>query len=108
MSCITDMVIYTCHPETEAMAELNVWCATDDEARHQQFRPLDAEMVAGGTKVFTSYVWAMAGNYFRAEALAEMLPTFRWVAPETVVLIATTEDGYTTVTRAASPRGDRA
>lgn len=84
MSYITKMVIYTAYDDA-AMARLNKWCAEHDE-REQQFERLDMD-AAGGTKVFTSQVWAMAGNYFAAEALAEVFPTFGWLYPEVAVLI---------------------
>jgi len=91
MSHITDMVIFTSLDESEAMARLNAWCAQDGPGV-QQFERLDTDD-AGGRKCFTSDVWAMAGNYFDWERLAEALPTFGWVWPDEVVLIVNSEHG---------------
>jgi hypothetical protein len=92
MSRITDMVIFTSLDESEAMARLNAWCAQDGRPGVQQFERLNTE-AAGGRKVFSSDVWAMAGNYFVWERLAEALPTFDWAWPDEVVLIVNSEHG---------------
>ncbi len=86
MSTITDMVLFTEGYDDEAVARLNAWCADDDTERQQQFQRLDTD-AAGGSKVFTSQVWAMAGNYVRYEVLGELLPTFGWKYPHHTVLV---------------------
>ncbi len=92
MSSITDMVIFAGAMDDEAMARLNAWCAERDTERGQQFRKLDVD-AAGGVKVFTSDVWAMAGNYFPYEDLVEALPTFGWMYPEDIVLLVDDDNG---------------
>jgi hypothetical protein len=89
MSSITRMVIYAASSEDEAMARLNAWCAEHD-SRGQQFGRLD-EDTAGGYKVFTSQVWAMAGNYFAHEDLVEVFGSFGWRYPRRAVLIVDDE-----------------
>lgn len=84
MSSITRMAIYTSYDDA-AMARLNKWCAEHDE-RDQQFERLDMD-AAGGTKVFTGQVWAMAGNYFAAEDLVDAFGSFGWLYPECAILI---------------------
>lgn len=90
MSSITRMVIYTAYDD-EAMGRLNAWCAERDE-RRQQFEPLNMD-AAGGFKVFTSQVWAMAGNYFPHEDLIDAFPSFDWRYPQAAVLIV--DDSHT-------------
>lgn len=103
MSTISQMVLFTLGWDDEAVARLNEWCAANDE-RGQQFQELNAD-AAGGTKVFTSKVWAMAGNYFRHEMLAEVLPSFGWRYPHHTVLIVNYEhDECSRVYRAAPER----
>jgi hypothetical protein len=89
MSSITDMIIFTSLPEHAAMGRLNAWCAEHD-ARQQQFQLLDGDQ-AGGAKVFTCDVWAMAGNYFPHRDLREAFPSFGWIYPESVILIVDDE-----------------
>lgn len=79
------MVIYTACDD-EAMAKLNAWCAEHDTDRQQRFERLDVD-AAGGVKVFTCEVWAMAGNYFPYEGLVEVFPSFGWRYPEDAILI---------------------
>jgi len=98
MSLVTDMVLYTAGNEPDAMRRLNEWCTEADD-RHQQFAQLDEE-AAGGDKVFTGEVWAMAGNYFPHADLADALPGFGWRYPRRVVLIIDPEDGDIHVVRA--------
>jgi len=106
MSSITDMVIFTEIGDEEAMARLNAWCVEHDTERHQKFERLDAHP-AGGWKVFTPQVWAMAGNYFPWWELAEALPTFGWLTPATVVLVCQYHgDGVARVFRADGQRID--
>lgn len=88
VSHIVKMVICTYFEEDRAMAQLNQWCREND-GRGQQFEQLGTE-TAGGTKVYTGQVWAMAGNYFPHEKLAEAFPTFDWLFP--VVLVAYSPD----------------
>lgn len=89
MSVITDMVLFTEGWDDEAVARLNAWCAEND-SRGQQFQPLDVD-AASGVKVFTSKVWAMAGNHFRHEELAAALPSFGWRYPHHTILIVNYE-----------------
>lgn len=89
MSVITDMVLFTESHEDEAVARLNAWCSENDYS-NQEFSRLDTD-AAGGRKVFTSQVWAMAGNHFRHEQLIEVLPSFGWRYPHHVVLIVNYE-----------------
>lgn len=84
MSVITDLVIFSTHDE-DAMDRVNAWCVEHDHRQHQ-FAKLDTD-AAGGGKVFTDDVWAMAGNYFPHEDLVEALPSFGWRYPQNVVLI---------------------
>lgn len=91
MSHLTDMVIIASPIDDEAMARLNAWCATEDP-RGQQFERLNTD-AAGGTKIFTGTVWAMCGNHFPFQRLAEALPTFGWNIPGGVVLVVDVE-GY--------------
>jgi hypothetical protein len=72
------------------MARLNQWCAEHDH-REQQFQQLDT-YAAGGVKTFTDRVWAMAGNYFAHELLAEAFHTFGWRYPEAAILIINHKD----------------
>lgn len=103
MSVISDMVLFTEMHEDEAITRLNAWCAEND-SRSQQFTQLDTDE-AGGWKVMTSQVWAMSGNHFRHEVLAEVLPTFGWRYPHHVVLIVNYEyDECSRVYRAAPER----
>lgn len=106
MSSITEMVIVTAFGEEEAMARLNAWCVEHDTERHQTFERLNTE-AAGGFKVFTSNVWAMAGNYFPWFDLAKALPDFAWLSPEDVVLVVRYHGGdETSVIRADGRRID--
>jgi hypothetical protein len=91
VSHITDMVIFMDPEDRDAMARLNEWCAAEDDMRGQQFQPLNADE-AGGSKVFCSAVWAMAGNHFPAELLAAALPSFGWRSPTSVTLLVSSED----------------
>jgi hypothetical protein len=94
------MVIYACDDD-EAMARLNAWCVEHDD-REQQFERLDTD-AAGGTKVFTSQVWAMAGNYFPAEQLEDAFGSFGWLYPyDAVLLINDVHSDGTRVVRALS------
>jgi hypothetical protein len=79
----------------DAIDRLNAWCLVADAGREQRFGSLDTE-AAGGTKVFTPKVLAMAGNYFRWRELAESLPSFGWRFPSAVALCVDAEDvdGY--------------
>jgi len=104
MSSITYMVIFMGLYESEAMTRLNAWCAQNDPGV-QQFEPLDTD-AAGGRKVFTASVWAMAGNYFDWERLAEALPTFGWNWPNEVVLIVDDEHGNAVQVFRASQAGE--
>lgn len=90
LSLITDMVIVADLNEDEAMARLNAWCAENDEHRQQWFEQLDVD-AAGGVKFYTGQVWAMSGNYFPHEKLAEAFPTFGWRYPDSVILIVNDE-----------------
>lgn len=101
MSSITRMVIVAAFGEVEAMARLNAWCVEHDD-REQQFERLDTD-AAGGTKVFTSQVWAMAGNYFAAEQLEDVFGSFGWHYPyDAVLLISDKHSEGTRVVRAVS------
>ncbi len=86
MSSITKMVIYIGFRDEAAMARLNAWCAEHDTDREQQFEKLNMD-AAGGMKVFTGQVWAMAGNYFPAEDLVEAFGSFGWLCPDDAILI---------------------
>lgn len=101
MSLITDMVIYA-RREDEAMARLNAWCVENDPHRQQRFEQLDTD-AAGGCKFFTDQVWAMSGNYFPHEKLAEAFPTFGWRYPDGAVLIVNDEHDDATRVFRASP-----
>lgn len=90
MSMINDMVIYTRSFETDAMLEVNRACKEIDSVRGQQFERISVTG-AGGTKVFCSYIWAMAGNYFPFEELAARFNFFNWNDPEGVVLLINSE-----------------
>lgn len=85
MSVITDLLLVTSLDERDAVERVNAWCR-DNDPRQQEFLPLDTDE-AGGNKVFCAHVWAMAGNYVRHEALAEVLPTFGWRHPAGVMLL---------------------
>jgi hypothetical protein len=86
MSNITSMVLITGPGEEDAVAELNAWCREHDADCHQEFRRLDPD-AAGGMKVLTVDVWAMAGNYFPWTDLVNALGEFEWHWPEDVVLV---------------------
>ncbi len=100
MSVITDMVIFTTFDEADAMGRLNEWHADGDDTRCW-FTRLDTD-AAGGPKVFTSGVWAMAGNYFPHRELIEAFPTFGWRSPAEVVLVV----GYELADETYVVRGD--
>ena len=103
MSLITDMLIFICHEEREAMERLQAWCVEHDPDRQQRFEKLDTDP-AGGSKWFTAEVWAMAGNYFRWSELIEAFPSFGWRDPESVVLIVDHESNdHIRVIRPADP-----
>jgi hypothetical protein len=85
MSVITDLLLVTTLDERDAVERVNAWCR-DSDPRKQEFLSLGTDD-AGGNKVFCAHVWAMSGNYFRHEALAEALPTFGWREPRGVVLV---------------------
>ena len=89
MSLITDMVLTTWHDD-EAVARLNAWCAEHDTQRQQQFAKLNTD-AAGGLKVFTGDIWAMAGNYFPWWELTQVFGSFGWYNPEKAVLIVEPE-----------------
>jgi hypothetical protein len=77
-----DFILTTFMDEQEAMTRLNAWCkATTDE----EFVQLATEK-AGGWKVLTTDVWAMASKQLPAVGLRERLPTFGWDSPEHVRL----------------------
>lgn len=85
MSVITNMVLVVGISDKETVGQVNAWCALHD-VREQQFAPLD-ESAAGGVKVFTGEVWAMAGNFFPWQELAAALGSFGWLDPDRVVLV---------------------
>lgn len=89
MSVITDVLLITNFDEHDAVEMLNAWCR-DHDGRQQQFARLN-EDAAGGNKVFTSEMWAMAGNHFPWRELAAALPSFGWRWPEEVVLVVNYE-----------------
>lgn len=91
MSSRTDMVVITGGYEDEAIAKLNAWCAANDH-REQQFEQLNTD-AAGGSKVFTKQVWAMAGNYFPYEKLGAAFPGFGWRYPDDAIMIVNDEHG---------------
>lgn len=104
MSVITDLLLVTSLDERDAVERVNAWCR-DNDSRKQEFAPVGTDE-AGGNKVFCAHVWAMAGNYFRHEALAEVLPSFGWRNPAGVVLLVDYEhnDGRMQVYRADGQR----
>ena len=53
----------------------------------EESRSAEFTTVADGHKPYTASLWAMCGDYFPVEKLAEALPTFGWAKPEQVQLI---------------------
>lgn len=78
MSHITDMLLLTNEePGSVPVRALNAWCK--QHADGQVFKRLKIERNApGGHKVFTTEVYACAGNFFPWEKLLEVLPSFGW------------------------------
>ena len=102
MSVITDMVLLTnARDDSPALVDLRAWC--DEHASGQRFERIptnfghfedrgfvlkpggprpqpvpDRDEFAGGHKVFTTRIYACAGNYFPWSELLVALPKFRW------------------------------
>lgn len=100
MSAITDMLLLTSidsadvdtDPNAPILA-MNTWCRK--HADGQEFKQITiARDATGGSKVFTTDVYACAGNYFPWEELIEALPSFGWddYSAETTVLIVKNQD----------------
>lgn len=89
MSYIRDMILFTSSEETFAMEKLNLWCYRNDE-RKQQFQRI-ATHEAGGTKLFTSCIYVMAGNHFPLDKFLDVFYTFGWAEPASVCLVIRNE-----------------
>ena len=75
MSYFTDVLIQGVR-ETE-IAPLNEWLLEHDPERQQQFREISMEG-AGGTKVYTSDVWAAAFNYMPFDLIGKLRDPATW------------------------------
>lgn len=96
MSSITDIIITCSVSENEAIEDIHRWCRDHNRCDDQQFGRLDTKP-AGGNKVFTTQVWAMAGNYFPWRELSEAFPKFRWNLPELAVMVMAHESDLVVV-----------
>jgi hypothetical protein len=79
MSHITDMLVLTGEePDSKPIKALNAWC--EEHANGQVFNLISEKQIekAGGCKVFTTELYACAGNYFPWEKLIEVFHTFGW------------------------------
>jgi hypothetical protein len=94
MSLITEMVIYLPNSEDLAMSQLNRFSQEIDSVRHQVFELIPTGN-AGGSKLFTGDIWAMAGNYYPVEDLINKIPSFSWTYPENFSLAYLTPEGET-------------
>lgn len=76
MSVVTDMLLLSLEElDSLAVRRLNEWCKKN--AAGQTFKQIDTKG-AGGCKVFTTNVYACAGNYFPWRELLKALPSFGW------------------------------
>lgn len=75
MSWITEVTVLGA--EQPAIDALNEWLAEHDVARHQRLEPIDMEH-AGGTKLFTTDVWAAAFNYLPIGFLEKLREPTSW------------------------------
>lgn len=76
MSYITDVVIYGA--KKEAMDNVNAWLQENDPERHQALQPLDVD-VAGGSKFFTSSIYAAAFNYMPLDLIDLLKKPETWL-----------------------------
>jgi len=95
MSHITDMLLLTNEePNSKPILALNAWCGK--RAAGQMFKLISEKQTekAGGGKVFTTKIYACAGNFFPWDDLIDALPKFGWTsyAAETTALVLQDED----------------
>lgn len=86
MSVIFAAMLVTVLPENEAIRELNRLLHIKDEARHQTFNEIDMDH-AGGSKVFTTDVYAAAFNHFIPSDVEDCICQAPWRAPQWVLYI---------------------
>lgn len=108
MSVITDLVLYASFDEADAVARLNDWLSKKKDfpvemgLLRQVPADEDGAYRTGGNKVFCSRLWASSINHLAHWDLdVEVMTSFGWVDPASVVLILQTEDGAAEVVRPA-------
>jgi len=90
MSIIVDFMVIAKY-EDKAMEEVNRALAVADSERHQQFQELSTDQ-AGGTKFFTTPVWAAAFNHLLPETVREAICRADWDEPDEALIIEASGD----------------
>ena len=92
MSYITEAVVWV-HSERRDLAEALTAPLPFDEQRQQVLRPLETDD-AGGTKWFTSGLYAAAFNYVSGDDLEGWFKSLPWRPYDRATLIWETESAY--------------
>jgi len=91
MSVIVDYMIVLDNYEDEAMDVVNKLLDEVDDARHQQFRKIGMGR-AGGSKFYTSDVWAAAFNHLIPTDVDDCIASAPWRYPDEVLVIVSGPD----------------
>ncbi len=75
MSYITEVVVFGAREQE--IEPLNKWLYEEDSERHQQLMPINMD-AAGGTKYFTTKVWAAAFNYVPIDLTEKLKDPATW------------------------------
>lgn len=86
MSVIFDAMLIPQLPEREAIAALNKALHDKDAERHQTFNEINMDH-AGGSKVFTTDVYAAAFNHFVPSDVEDCICDAPWRAPAWVLYV---------------------
>lgn len=73
-------------PDRDGMADLNRRLYEADTERHQQFNRIDMDH-AGGTKFFTTEVWAACFNHFTPSDVEDCIAATQWRYPEWIMYV---------------------
>lgn len=77
--------------------KINTWCHENDPERHQTLHKIATDN-AGGTKLFTGYIYAAAFNHFPHEELILFFETMKgWEYPEEAVMLVNYEGKHASV-----------